>query len=571
MIKFRQKEFVLPLLAAGSGMGLMAVGTGISAVQGKKANRIAQEQGAEAAAEQARNNREMERIARQQAADQKRALKQIARQNQNPTIVPMMDTINTLNNQPPMSNALDYPQQVSYSNTSVLSNLSQKSFAKVNLKNLGQTSFDVIKSLRNTKSRIINTAGPNQQKTGTGILTGDWLRGGLAMGAGMTGMSYLVDKGIQLDRKRSGMPELEQKEITEKEKKKKKRGLITAGIGTAGLVAGGIAAKRGALGSSWQNWANKNLTKQALINRAKAEPRKMGKALKENAFNTGSLLFGGAFALPPIMQHISEKKAYKEQIKDQQENQKTYSEEDKENKRGGLLKKAAIGTALAAGTIAAGRRGYLDFRGGGKVQQITNNLIARTGKVFKNQKLQNIGTRGWAEGSAKEKARIDIANKAEAAKEAGNKIGFFERRRQAIEQYKNNPTTIGKYEQNYKKRVLPRESKAVYAVKHPLRSILSAADRVTRLDFGGNNSGEKSANQIVKNLKKQGQASGNEGTQKLADFLGNHKTAAVAGSLGVGTLLFKPFNWGDKIVRGGTKLVDKNSFAYENRNQEEIQ
>lgn len=568
MIRFRQKIFFAPLAilgtAAGQG-GLMLAGTGVSVVQGKKANRIAQEQGEQAAAEQARANREMERIAKQQAADQKRALKQMARQ-QNPTIVPMMDTMNTINNQPPVSSPLDYRQN-SYSNTSVLSNLSQKSFARVNLKNLGQTSYDVIKSLRGTSSKVIkNTSGTN-----SGILTGDWLRGGLAMGAGMTGISYLVDKGIQLDRKRSGMPELEQKEVTEKEKRKKTRGLITAGLGAAGLVAGGVAAKRGALGSSWKNWANKNLTKQSLLDRAKAEPRKMGKALKENAFNKGSLLFGGAIALPPIMQHISEKKAYKEQIKDQQENQRTYSEDDKENKRGGLLKKAAIGTALAAGTIAAGRRGYLDFRGGGKVQQTTNNLIARTGKVFKSQRLQDIGTKGWAEGSAKEKARIEVANKAKAAKESGNKIGFFEQRKQAIEQYKNNPDLVGKYEQNYKNRVLPRESKATYAVKHPLRTVLSGADRVTRFDISGKESGERSANQIVNNLRKQGQASGNEGTQKLADFLGNHKTLAVAGSLGVGSLLFKPFTWGDKIVRGGTKLVDKNSFAYENRNQEEVQ
>lgn len=563
MIRFRQKEFVGAMALIGGPIGLTATiaGTGISAAQGKKANRIAQEQGEQAAAEQARANREMERIAKQQAADQKRALKQMARQ-QNPTIVPMMDTMNTINNQPPVSSPLDYRQN-SYSNTSVLSNLSQKSFAKVNLKSLGQTSYDVIKSLRGTKSKVV---GKN-----TGILTSDWLRGGLAMGAGMTGISYLVDKGIQLDRKRSGMPELEQKEVTEKEKRKKTRGLITTGLGAAGLVAGGVAAKRGALGSSWQNWANKNLTKQSLLNRAKAEPRKMGKALKENAFNKGSLLFGGAFALSPIMTHISEKKAYKEQIKDQQENQKTYSEDDKENKKGGLLKKAAIGTALAAGTIAAGRRGYLDFRGGGKVQQTTNNLIARTGKVFKSQRLQDIGTKGWAEGSAKEKARIEVANKAKAAKESGNKIGFFEQRKQAIEQYKNNPDLVGKYEQNYKNRVLPRESKATYAVKHPLRTVLSGADRVTRFDIGGKESGERSANQIVNNLRKQGQASGNEGTQKLADFLGNHKTLAVAGSLGVGSLLFKPFTWGDKIVRGGTKLVDKNSFAYENRNQEEVQ
>jgi hypothetical protein len=475
----------------------------------------------------------------------------------------MMDTMNTINNQPPVSSPLDYRQN-SYSNTSVLSNLSQKSFAKVNLKNLGQTSYDVIKSLRGTKSKLV---GKN-----TGILTSDWLRGGLAMGAGMTGMSYLVDKGIQLDRKRSGMPELEQKEVTEKEKRKKTRGLITTGLGAAGLVAGGVAAKRGALGSSWQNWANKNLTKQSLLNRAKAEPRKMGKALKEDAFNKGSLLVGGALALPPIMQHISEKKAYKEQIKDQQENQKTYSEDDKENKKGGLLKKAAIGTALAAGTIAAGRRGYL----GAGMQKGTGNLIARTGKVFKSQRLQDIGAKSWGEGAAKTRAKNKAAREFKNANN-GNEPAWYEFgkksdiRSRAKEIQNADNKYAATYENVYKNNILPRESKATYAVKHPLRTVLSGADRVTRFDIGGKESGERSANQIVNNLKKQGQASGNEGTQKLADFLGNHKTLAVAGSLGVGSLLFKPFTWGDKIVRGGTKLVDKNSFAYENRNQEEVQ
>lgn len=565
MIRFRQKIFFAPLAmlgtAAGQG-GLMLAGTGVSVVQGKKANRIAQEQGEQAAAEQARANREMERIAKQQAADQKRALKQMARQ-QNPTIVPMMDTMNTINNQPPVSSPLDYRQE-SYSNTSVLSNLSQKSFARVNLKGLGQTSYDVIKSLRGTKSKVV---GKN-----TGILTSDWLRGGLAMGAGMTGMSYLVDKGIQLDRKRSGMPELEQKEITEKEKKKKTRGLITTGLGAAGLVAGGVAAKRGALGSSWQNWANKNLTKQSLLNRVKTEPRKMGKALKEDAFNKGSLLFGGAFALPPIMTHISEKKAYKEQIKDQQENQKTYSEDDKENKRGGLLKKAAIGTALAAGTIAAGRRGYL----GAGMQKGTGNLIARTGKVFKSQRLQDIGAKSWGEGAAKTRAKNKAAREFKNANN-GNGPAWYEFgkksdiRSRAKEIQNADNKYAATYENVYKNNILSKESKATYAVKHPLRTVLSGADRVTRFDISGKESGERSANQIVNNLKKQGQASGNEGTQKLADFLGNHKTLAVAGSLGVGSLLFKPFTWGDKIVRGGTKLVDKNSFAYENRNQEEVQ
>ena len=554
MIKFRQKEFVVPVLAAMGGVGgaaLMAGGTAISAVQGRKANRIAEQQGEEAAAEQARANREMEKIARQQAADQKRALKQIVKQNQNPTIVPMMDTVNAINNQPPMSSALDYPQQNSYSNASILSNLSQKSFAKVNMKAIGQTGFDVIKGVRNSNGNI---------------LTGKWLRNGLAMGAGMTGINYIVDKGIQIDRKKSGMPELQQNEVTDKEKKKKKRGLVLAGVGTAATVAGGIAAKKGALGTGWKNWANKNLTKQSLLTRVKTEPKKMGKALKENALNGKSLLFGGAFAVPTVMSYVSEKNAIKDQMKDQ-EKQKSYSE-DNEKKKGSILKKTAIGTALAAGTIAAGRRGYL----GAGMQKNTGNLISRTGKVFKSQRLQDIGAKSWGEGAARTRANKMAAREFKKAN-SGESPSWYEFgkkssiKTRAKEIQSASPTKAADYENIYKKHILTRQSKATDAIKHPLRTVLSGADKAVRLSGQG---GSKSAKELTENIRKQGEISGNKGTQKVADFLGNHKTIAVAGSLGVGSLVFKPFTWGDKVVRGGAKAVDKNAFAYENRNQEEV-
>ena len=80
---------------------MLLAGTGVTAIQGRKANKMAEQQGEDAAAEQARSNRTMEKIAKQQAAEQRRALQKIAKQNQNPTIVPMMDSINTINNQPP--------------------------------------------------------------------------------------------------------------------------------------------------------------------------------------------------------------------------------------------------------------------------------------------------------------------------------------------------------------------------------------------------------------------------------------------------------------------------------------
>lgn len=91
----------------------------------------------------------------------------------------------------------------------------------------------------------------------------------------------------------------------------------------------------------------------------------------------------------------------------------------------------------------------------------------------------------------------------------------------------------------------------------PVRSVLG---RVSGFLGGG---GQQGTAEFTEALRKQGAKSGNTVTQKAADFLGKHKTLAVAGSVGVGLAMMKPFEYGHGAVRTVTKAVDKNATKYE--------
>lgn len=91
----------------------------------------------------------------------------------------------------------------------------------------------------------------------------------------------------------------------------------------------------------------------------------------------------------------------------------------------------------------------------------------------------------------------------------------------------------------------------------PVRNVLG---RVSGFLGGG---GQQGTAEFTEALRKQGAKSGNAVTQKAADFLGKHKTLAVAGSVGVGLAMMKPFEYGHGAVRTVTKAVDKNATKYE--------
>ena len=82
--------------------------------------------------------------------------------------------------------------------------------------------------------------------------------------------------------------------------------------------------------------------------------------------------------------------------------------------------------------------------------------------------------------------------------------------------------------------------------------------------------GQKGTQEFLENLSKN-KAYGKE-TQNAAAALtkGTKRTLATVGAVGVGTIAFKPFEWGDKAIREPLKAVDKNAFAYEDSKNQEV-
>jgi hypothetical protein len=435
--------------------------------------------------------------------------------------------------------------------------LQQKSYtslglkAGVKLKRIGQTAFEF--------ARGLNKSGAGNNITGK-------LGQGLAMGTTMAAIGYGIDKAIQADRKRlTGGAPLPKPEISQEEKaKKRKKALAKVAAGTA-LAAGTVlAAKHGALGRGFENLYKKATGPGA----GQWWKRKLGqvgdsykKGFKEQFVkDNGKINIGGTamtlgFGAMGGLGYLGERKQLKAQARAQQsqEQQKQYAEVQQpdqlsQKKRGSVLKKVAIGAAATAATVAAARRGVL----GTGLAKKTNNMFMTYGKKIagsKGNKLGNwmmeSGAKQWGKAQTKAVSR-NLRNLAEA----GNT------RAESVLQ-KLDPT---KY--------------AERAARGRLNAIKSGkvSDTIGETVLGGMSSvmgvGKKQTNSFLAQMAND--KTNSRATKNLATWLGKHKKAALIGSIGVGSLAFKPFTWGDKTVRGATRAVDKNAFAYEKSKEQQI-
>lgn len=172
MIKFRQKEFIAPLVA---GAGRLVAGAlpemAVSGAIGVAGNKM-----------QAKANEEQKEIMEQQAREQKR---------QNEKMAKAMNKIaeNSKNNPQAAQQAASQLNQVM---------MSQREFARINLGGISKT-------LKN--SRFLKNAGEFGKDLGTiakensGTLISGTLAGGV-----LAGSSYITDKAIQYDMKKNGIP-----------------------------------------------------------------------------------------------------------------------------------------------------------------------------------------------------------------------------------------------------------------------------------------------------------------------------------------------------------------------------
>ena len=220
MVVFREKEFVAPaiaLMGGPLGIGLMAGGTALSGIQGRKANKAQEEANKQMVEQQNRQAKLMLSEEKKRTEAYKESLK-----NGNTT--------------PPV--------QSEFSIT-----LKRKTFANPVVQGITKVANKAATSKAWTKFKGSKT-GSNILGFGKDLIEVGKKRGSAqkiadmtAMGATMAGGGYLVDKAIQADAKKSGIPI----EPGQPQEKKKSGAVKKAILGTGAAAGTLLLARKGKL------------------------------------------------------------------------------------------------------------------------------------------------------------------------------------------------------------------------------------------------------------------------------------------------------------------------------------
>lgn len=552
MIKFRQKEFVAPAIIAkagkfiakdlttGSGMatmmGVQTVGTGATMIQGgiqNKANMKIQE------AQFKTQQEAQRRIAKSQA--------EIAKKN--------TEAVNNL------AKAVNKNPQSGKVNNA-LANIATQTTPTIAM-------YSIPAAIK-TGGQVVYEFGRALNKTGGGNQIAKKIGSGLAMGSTMAIGSYAIDKAIQADRKRiTGGAPLPQAQEDPKKKKKAIRKAIT---GTA-LAAGSVlAARKGYLGEGFKKVFNTKakdlLAKESVQQGKKAVIGEFKKGMTGKAA-LGGAGFAGLFALP----YLSERKQLKDQAKAQEQRQYTENYQyQNEKKRGSVLGKVALGTAATIGSVALARR-----VGPAGLRKNINDMYMTYGKQIAGKNGNKLGNWMMKSGATEYgKAVKAQANKAIVAGEKAAKGGRF------IDKI----PFIGRDEKQLKAVVKAGET----AKRANIDATKAGEARLKRIQSGkaGRKLGQglldgigglfgvrktdrsRFLNEVLAKNPNTGKPEYSDETRKVAEFLRKHKRTAAVGGIAIGSLALKPFEWGDKAVRGATKIVDKNAFAYEKSKDQQV-
>ncbi len=421
---------------------------------------------------------------------------------------------------------------------------------------------------------------------------------GIAMGGTMAIGSYALDKAIQADRKRltggAPLPQAPQKSQEEKAKERNRK-IAKAAIGATTLAGGILAARKGYLGKGFQNLSKGLNSKGTKIN-GKALLQDTGKHLK-SGFGlkqiAGGAAFGAAFTLPG---YISQRK----QLKDQAQQQKQYSEEERlqqnprpKNRVGSVLKKAAIGTAATVGTVATLRRvGPAGLRKSINEMYMTygKKLAGKSGNGKLGNWMMNSGANQWGKAQASV-VKEAISNKISSGNSANSILTDYKKLKEIeTKRFKDKPEEFKKYldklklqkkqGQNAGRAVFDAEKYADKVGKLKLQNITSNNGTISNFHrrklgegfLGGVSKimgiGRKTTKGFLGRMAQN--PNNSESTRKTAAWLQKHGRTALAGSVAVGGLAWKPFGWGDAAVRKPISAIDKNAFAYEKSQEQQV-
>lgn len=303
MVVFREKEFVAPaiaLMGGPLGVGLMAGGTALSGIQGRKANK-AQEEANKQMVEQ------QNRQAKLMLAEEKKRTEAYKESLNNGNVTP--------------------PVQSEFSIT-----LKRKTFANPVVQGITKVANKAATSKAWTKFKGSKT-GSNILGFGKDLIEVGKTRGSAqkiadmtAMGATMAGGSYLVDKAIQADAKKNGIP-IESGQPQEK----KKSGVVKKAILGTGAAAGTLLlARKGKLNAQTFKKGGKMLG-EGFKNQFRLKDPKTGKkSILGPALTVGFPAFTG-------VSYLTKKKQMKDQI---EQSERQYS---KSALVGNLGKRIALG------------------------------------------------------------------------------------------------------------------------------------------------------------------------------------------------------------------------------------
>lgn len=362
------------------------------------------------------------------------------------------------------------------------------------------------------------------------------LAGAVVGGAVSGGASYLIDKSIQKDVRKSGNFKLGIDNLSDEEKlalKKKRNRKLLATVGTTAALAGGaIAAKKGAFGANVQGTANKYISKDTA--------RGIGNTFKESTkdyfthvdpntgqrkANTLNLALTGVSLAAPAVMYRMKKKQYQDQVRQSEgaEGERNYS------KNTGGISFQNIGKQFN-GIFKGNTTAYKMKSPGGKNSGINFKSI---GKQFKGT-LANVG-------KSPNKPTGGGTNKPKSYSP-----GPLEKTSRTLN-----------FRQQLTKKAEPLKESWKEFKKHPGESVLGKASQLTG---GGGRSG---VSKFGEDLESLGVKSGNVTSQKVGAFIRENPKAALAGSIVVGGVVVKKAK--DKaggLASKALETVDPNAYAY---------
>jgi len=301
MVVFREKVFVLPLLARGGAL-LAKIGGGSKVAGAMNAASTGSMVGG--LFQGGKQMKQAEQLAAQQSRDMLRQ-QTMQKRMQEQSIKEQQRMVNkAVKSGAPVSFNMPQPQQTTFSIT-----LKRKTFANPVVQGITKIANKAATSKAWTKFKGSKT-GSNILGFGKDLIEVGKKRGSAqkiadmtAMGATMAGGSYLVDKAIQADAKKSGIP-IE----SEQPQEKKKSGVVKKAILGTGAAAGTLLlAKKGKLNTQTFKKGGKMLGEGFKNQFRLKDPNTGKKSILGPALTIGFPAFTG-------ISYLTQKKQMKDQI-----------------------------------------------------------------------------------------------------------------------------------------------------------------------------------------------------------------------------------------------------------------